>query len=160
MKFPFHVYKTEFLCNIVYVNVSFHISFLLSHHTLISLIAFVKTNQIRIFYSFTLSCLPLKNKTISSCWKKMLLLLNYCNWGNVTLYTSVIIFFFSFYQWKLETFLQICEGKFVNGDTMIVDGGLWLSRPRHLAKEAVKQVSRSVENRSRNASVSVPKSKL
>jgi len=43
---------------------------------------------------------------------------------------------------------------------VIVDGGLWLSRPRHLAKEAVKQVSRSVEKRSRNAPVGVPKSKL
>ncbi|KAG5001090.1 hypothetical protein AAZX31_08G232900 [Glycine max] len=57
-------------------------------------------------------------------------------------------------------FLVSDAGKFINGDIMIVDGGLWLSRPRHLAKEAVKQVSRSVENRSRNASVSVPKSKL
>ncbi|RDX62126.1 Peroxisomal 2,4-dienoyl-CoA reductase [Mucuna pruriens] len=51
-------------------------------------------------------------------------------------------------------------GKFINGDTMIVDGGLWLSRPRHLPKEAVKQASRSVEKRSRNAPVGVPKSKL
>ncbi|KAG2396910.1 Peroxisomal 2,4-dienoyl-CoA reductase [Vigna angularis] len=50
--------------------------------------------------------------------------------------------------------------KFINGDVVIVDGGLWLSRPRHLAKEAVKQVSRSVEKRSRNAPVGVPKSKL
>lgn len=65
-----------------------------------------------------------------------------------------------FYLWKLKTFLQICEGKFINGDIMIVDGGLWLSRPRHLAKEAVKQVSRSVEKRSRNVPVGVPKSKL
>ncbi|WVZ02704.1 hypothetical protein V8G54_023510 [Vigna mungo] len=57
-------------------------------------------------------------------------------------------------------FLASDAGKFINGDIVIVDGGLWLSRPRHLAKEAVKQVSRSVEKRSRNAPVGVPKSKL
>ncbi|WZY77842.1 hypothetical protein YC2023_024226 [Brassica napus] len=32
---------------------------------------------------------------------------------------------------------------------MVVDGGLWLSKPRHLAKEAVKELSRVVEKRSR-----------
>ncbi|KAL1325516.1 hypothetical protein HN51_035582 [Arachis hypogaea] len=51
-------------------------------------------------------------------------------------------------------------GKYVNGHTLVADGGLWLSRPRHLPKEAVKQVSRAVEKRSRNAPVGVPKSKL
>ncbi|XP_054795923.1 peroxisomal 2,4-dienoyl-CoA reductase [(3E)-enoyl-CoA-producing]-like [Prosopis cineraria] len=51
-------------------------------------------------------------------------------------------------------------GKFVNGTTLIVDGGLWLSKPRHLPKEAVKQVSRSVEKRSRVNPVGVPTSKL
>ncbi|XP_004516241.1 peroxisomal 2,4-dienoyl-CoA reductase [(3E)-enoyl-CoA-producing] [Cicer arietinum] len=51
-------------------------------------------------------------------------------------------------------------GKFINGDTIIVDGGLWLSRPRHLPKEAVRQVSRAIEKRSRNEPVGVPKSKL
>ena len=43
---------------------------------------------------------------------------------------------------------------------MIVDGGLWLSRPRHLPKEAVKQLSRAVEKRSRDKPVGVPTSKL
>jgi len=43
---------------------------------------------------------------------------------------------------------------------MIVDGGLWLSRPRYLPKEAVRQVSREVEKRSRNEPIGVPKSKL
>ncbi|CAK8561324.1 unnamed protein product [Lathyrus sativus] len=43
---------------------------------------------------------------------------------------------------------------------MIVDGGLWLSRPRHIPKEAVRQVSRALEKKSRNEPVGVPKSKL
>ncbi|KAK3010146.1 hypothetical protein RJ639_011803 [Escallonia herrerae] len=51
-------------------------------------------------------------------------------------------------------------GKYVNGTTLIVDGGLWVSRPRHLPKEAVKQLSRTVESRSRAAPVGVPTSKL
>ncbi|XP_028771808.1 peroxisomal 2,4-dienoyl-CoA reductase-like isoform X1 [Neltuma alba] len=51
-------------------------------------------------------------------------------------------------------------GKFVNGNIVIVDGGLWLSRPRHLPKDAVKQVSRVVEKRSRDAPVGVPRSKM
>ncbi|WKA03383.1 hypothetical protein VitviT2T_021495 [Vitis vinifera] len=52
------------------------------------------------------------------------------------------------------------EGKYMNGTTLAVDGGLWLSRPRHLPKEAVKQLSRAVEKRSRGVPVGVPKSKL
>ena len=52
------------------------------------------------------------------------------------------------------------EGKYVNGTTLVVDGGLWLSRPRPLPKEAVKQLSRTVEKRSRAAPVGVPTSKL
>ncbi|XP_045802995.1 peroxisomal 2,4-dienoyl-CoA reductase [(3E)-enoyl-CoA-producing]-like [Trifolium pratense] len=51
-------------------------------------------------------------------------------------------------------------GKFINGDTMIIDGGLWLSQPRHLPKEAVRQLSRAIEKRSRDEPVGVPKSKL
>ncbi|KAE9592816.1 hypothetical protein Lal_00029126 [Lupinus albus] len=51
-------------------------------------------------------------------------------------------------------------GKFVNGDTLIIDGGLWLSQPRYMSKEAVKQVSRSIEKKSRVAPFDVPKSKL
>ncbi|KAK3217745.1 hypothetical protein Dsin_011715 [Dipteronia sinensis] len=55
----------------------------------------------------------------------------------------------------------VCDsGKYVNGTTLIVDGGLWLSRPRHLPKEAIKQLSRAVEKRSRAAPVGVPTSKL
>lgn len=42
----------------------------------------------------------------------------------------------------------------------MVDGGQWLSSPRHLPKEAVKQQSRAVERRSRNSAVGIPKSKL
>ncbi|OMO89450.1 Short-chain dehydrogenase/reductase SDR [Corchorus olitorius] len=51
-------------------------------------------------------------------------------------------------------------GKFVNGTTLVVDGGHWLSRPRHLPKDAVKQLSRAVEKRSRDKPVGVPKSKM
>ncbi|KAB2636896.1 peroxisomal 2,4-dienoyl-CoA reductase [Pyrus ussuriensis x Pyrus communis] len=57
-------------------------------------------------------------------------------------------------------YLTSDAGKFINGTVIVVDGGLWLSRPRHLPKEAVKQLSRTVENRSRNAPVGVPSSKL
>ncbi|BBH01447.1 short-chain dehydrogenase-reductase B [Prunus dulcis] len=57
-------------------------------------------------------------------------------------------------------YLASDAGKFINGTVIIADGGLWLSRPRHLPKEAVKQLSRSVEKRSRDAPVGVPRSKL
>ncbi|KAK9267848.1 hypothetical protein L1049_010284 [Liquidambar formosana] len=57
-------------------------------------------------------------------------------------------------------YLASDAGKYINGTTMVVDGGLWLSKPRHLPKEAVKQLSRAVERRSRDAPVGVPKSKL
>ncbi|XP_010495242.1 PREDICTED: peroxisomal 2,4-dienoyl-CoA reductase-like [Camelina sativa] len=50
--------------------------------------------------------------------------------------------------------------KFVNGLTMVVDGGLWLSKPRHLPEEAVKQLSRAVQKRSRAKPVGLPTSKL
>ncbi|OAY30165.1 peroxisomal 2,4-dienoyl-CoA reductase [(3E)-enoyl-CoA-producing] [Manihot esculenta] len=57
-------------------------------------------------------------------------------------------------------YLTSDAGKFVNGTTVIVDGGLWLSRPRHLPKDAVKKLSRAVEKRSREAPIGVPSSKL
>lgn len=56
--------------------------------------------------------------------------------------------------------LLMFEGKYVNGMTLVVDGGLWLSKPRGLPKEAVKNLSRVVEKRSRDAPVGVPKSRL
>ncbi|XP_020269967.1 peroxisomal 2,4-dienoyl-CoA reductase-like [Asparagus officinalis] len=46
-------------------------------------------------------------------------------------------------------YLASDAGKYVNGHTMIVDGGLWLSRPRHISKEDVKALSRVVEKKSR-----------
>ncbi|XP_052177098.1 peroxisomal 2,4-dienoyl-CoA reductase [(3E)-enoyl-CoA-producing]-like [Diospyros lotus] len=59
-------------------------------------------------------------------------------------------------------YLASDAGKFINGTILVVDGGLWLSQPRHLPKEQVKQLSRTVEKRSRGESalVGVPKAKL
>uniref|UniRef100_A0A2P2LYX0 2,4-dienoyl-CoA reductase [(3E)-enoyl-CoA-producing] n=1 Tax=Rhizophora mucronata TaxID=61149 RepID=A0A2P2LYX0_RHIMU len=57
-------------------------------------------------------------------------------------------------------YLASDAGKYVNGTVVVVDGGLWLSRPRHLPKDAVKQLSRAVEKRSRDSPVGVPSSKL
>lgn len=61
---------------------------------------------------------------------------------------------------KTKILFKTFEGKYINGDTMIVDGGLWLSSPRYIPKEAVRQVSRALEKKSRNEPVGVPKSKL
>lgn len=61
---------------------------------------------------------------------------------------------------SLIRFLDMCEGNYVNGSILPVDGGLWLSKPRHLPKDAVKQLSRTVENRSRAKPDGVPTSKL
>lgn len=43
---------------------------------------------------------------------------------------------------------------------MVVDGGLWLSRPRHIPKEEVKELSKVVEKKVRASGVGVPSSKL
>ncbi|XP_040986960.1 peroxisomal 2,4-dienoyl-CoA reductase [(3E)-enoyl-CoA-producing] [Juglans microcarpa x Juglans regia] len=57
-------------------------------------------------------------------------------------------------------YLASDAGKYVNGTTIPVDGGLWLTKPRHLPKEAVRQLSRAVESRSREKPVGPPTSKL
>ena len=53
-----------------------------------------------------------------------------------------------------------CVGKLLNGASMVVDGGLWMSRPRSIPKETVRQLSRAVEKRSREAPVEAPRSEL
>ncbi|KAL8265887.1 hypothetical protein R6Q59_003231 [Mikania micrantha] len=57
-------------------------------------------------------------------------------------------------------FLASHAGNYINGTTLVVDGGIWLSSPRHISKEAVKQVSKTVEKKSRDTPVGVPKSRL
>ncbi|MFS8034706.1 putative 2,4-dienoyl-CoA reductase ((2E)-enoyl-CoA-producing) [Helianthus anomalus] len=47
-----------------------------------------------------------------------------------------------------------------DGGNYVNDGGIWLSSPRHISKEAVKQVSKTVEKKSRDAPVGIPKSNL
>ncbi|XP_021300292.1 peroxisomal 2,4-dienoyl-CoA reductase-like [Herrania umbratica] len=57
-------------------------------------------------------------------------------------------------------YLASDAGKFVNGTVLVVDGGQWLSTPRLLSKDAVKQLSRREEIRSRAVPTGLPKSKL
>ena len=42
----------------------------------------------------------------------------------------------------------------------MVDGGLWLSHPRHIPKKEVKELSKLVEKKVRTSGVGMPSSKL
>lgn len=55
-------------------------------------------------------------------------------------------------------FLAAETGKYINGSILPVDGGSWLSKPRFISKEQLRQFGRAVEERSRSAHL--PKSKL
>ncbi|GJP53192.1 hypothetical protein CLOM_g12381 [Closterium sp. NIES-68] len=48
-------------------------------------------------------------------------------------------------------YLTADTGKYVNGATLVVDGGGWLYRPRVFDREVIQEVSRAVERRSRKA---------
>jgi len=59
-----------------------------------------------------------------------------------------------------DVFNNLFAGKYVNGTTLVVDGGLWLSHPRHIPKEEVKELSKLVEKKVRTSGVGMPSSKL
>ncbi|KAF3437407.1 hypothetical protein FNV43_RR20160 [Rhamnella rubrinervis] len=54
----------------------------------------------------------------------------------------------------------VTVGKFINGVSLVVDSGFWMSRPHPIPKDTVRQLSRAVEKRSREAPVGIPRSKL
>lgn len=61
---------------------------------------------------------------------------------------------------RLTYFIFHFAGKYVNGTTLVVDGGYWLSHPRHIPKEEVKELSKAVEKKVRTSGVGIPSSKL
>jgi 2,4-dienoyl-CoA reductase [(3E)-enoyl-CoA-producing], peroxisomal len=62
---------------------------------------------------------------------------------------------------ETQTFdIIMFAGKYVSGTTLVVDGGLWLSHPRHIPKEEVRELSKVVEKKVRASGVGVTSSKL
>lgn len=61
----------------------------------------------------------------------------------------------------LSTWLpQSVPRRYVNGHTMVVDGGAWLYQPQLVPREMVSQVSRGVEAKSRKVGTAAGRSKL
>ena len=73
---------------------------------------------------------------------------------------GILLFFHLSFQLAIIFMFVSCVGKLLNGASMVVDGGLWMSPPRPVPKDTVRQLSRAVEKRSREAPVEVPRSKL
>ncbi|XP_020586346.1 peroxisomal 2,4-dienoyl-CoA reductase-like [Phalaenopsis equestris] len=57
-------------------------------------------------------------------------------------------------------YLASDAGKYINGATIVVDRGMWLSRPRRISKDEVKRISRNLEKKSKEFPTPKANSKL